>query len=252
LGTNDKIIFSGGTAPDADFLQHIQFDFGGGNIHPSALGAGGELHPIAPPVPVPNVVGLAQSVAETNLVAANLSVGTISNASSATVPADIVLGQNPVAGASVPSGTAVSLLVSTGPSVPNVVNLSEAAATSAIISAGLSVGLISNVPHGIVPAGSVISQNPAAGTSVTNGTSVNLVVSTGATIPMVNEPAYQNGVFQVSVPTLTGKFYTLEFTGQFPATNWTDVQSVSGDDSVRVLTDSSATNSQRYYRVRME
>lgn len=70
--------------------------------------------------------------------------------------------------------------------------------------------------------------------------------------PVLSEPAYQDGVFQVSVPTLSGKLYTLEFTDQLPATNWTDVQTVSGDDSVRVLMDSSATNTERYYRVRME
>ena len=48
LGTNDKIIFSGGTTPSADFLQHIRFDLGGGNIYSGALGTGGELIPSAP------------------------------------------------------------------------------------------------------------------------------------------------------------------------------------------------------------
>ncbi len=252
LGTDDKIIFSGGTPPDADFLQHIQFDLGGGNIYPAALGAGGELHPIAPAVLVPDVVGLAQSVAETNLVAANLSVGTISNASSATVPSGIVLGQNPPAGANVPPGAAISLLVSTGPSVPDVVNLAETAATNAIINAGLSVGVLSHVPHGIVPAGFVISQSPVAGISAAIGTPVNLAISSGAPTPLAGEPIYSAGVFQLSVPTLTGKTYTLEFSEQLPGTNWMQVQSLSGDDTVKVLMDSSATNLQRYYRVRMD
>ena len=187
LGTDDEIVFSGGTPPDADFLQHIHFDLGDGNIHFGALGAGGELFPMEPSVTVPDVVGLAQSVAATNLVTAGLSLGTITSA-----------------------------------------------------------------PHGIVPAGFVISQSPAAGTEVTSGSPVDLVVSTGAPIPVVNEPTYLDGVFQVSVPTLSGKLYTLEFTDQLPATNWIDVQSVPGDDSMRVLMDSSATNTQRYYRVRME
>ncbi len=70
--------------------------------------------------------------------------------------------------------------------------------------------------------------------------------------PMLSEPAWQDGVFQLSVPTLSGKLYTMEFTDQLPGTNWTDVQSVNGDDTVRVLTDSTATNQQRFYRVRME
>ncbi len=48
LGTDDKIIFSGGTTPDANFLQHIHFDLGGGNIYYGSLGTGGELYPDAP------------------------------------------------------------------------------------------------------------------------------------------------------------------------------------------------------------
>jgi len=50
-GTDDKIILAGGTAPDADFLQHIHFDLGGGNIRPGILTAGGELIPSLPPTP---------------------------------------------------------------------------------------------------------------------------------------------------------------------------------------------------------
>ena len=136
--------------------------------------------------------------------------------------------------------------------VPDLVGLTQAAATNAILSANLSVGSISNAPHGIVPTGSVISQNPAAITSVAIGSPVNLIVSSGATIPVVSKAAYQDGVFQLSVPTLSGRLYILEFTDQLPATNWTDVQSASGNGTVRFLTDSSATNHQRYYRVRME
>ena len=259
LGTNDKIFFSGGTTPDADFLQHIHFDLGGGNIYYSALGAGGELFASVnlvsagpPPVTVPDVVGQTQTVAETNLVEADLSVGTISNASSATVAAGIVLSQNPAAGASVPQGTAIALVVSTGPSVPNVVNLAQAVATSAIVNAGLSVGNITSAPSGSVPAGSVISQNPAAGTSVPIGLPVDLVVSSGATDPLVSDVAYQDDVFRVSVPTLNGRTYTLQFIDQLPGTNWTDLQSVSGDGTLRVLIDSSVTNQQRFYRVRMQ
>ena len=43
LGSNDKIVFSGGTLPDADFLQHIYFDLGDGNIYDAALDDSGEL-----------------------------------------------------------------------------------------------------------------------------------------------------------------------------------------------------------------
>ncbi len=133
--------------------------------------------------------------------------------------------------------------------VPNVVDQTQAAATNAIVGAGLSVGIISNALDGIVPAGSVISQNPAAATSAPIGSPVDLVVSLGATVPQASEVSYQNGEFQVSVPTLSGPTYTLQFIDQLPGTNWTDLQSVSGDGTLKVLIDTSATNGQRFYRV---
>jgi hypothetical protein len=136
--------------------------------------------------------------------------------------------------------------------VPNLAGQTQTAATNAIISAGLSVGIISNAPHGIVPAGFVISQNPAAATSAPVGSPVNLVISSGATDPVVSEATYQDGEFRVSVPTLSGRLYILQYIDELPGTNWTDLQSVSGDGTLRVLIDSSATNRQRFYRVRME
>jgi len=63
--------------------------------------------------------------------------------------------------------------------VPNVVGSTQAAATSAITSAGLTVGTITPAPSSSVPAGSVMLQTPAAGTVVASGSTVNLVVSIG-------------------------------------------------------------------------
>jgi len=72
--------------------------------------------------------------------------------------------------------------------VPNVVNQTQAAATTAITAAGLVVGAITNANSATVPAGSVISQNPAAGASVAAGSAVALVISLGpanVTVPNV-------------------------------------------------------------------
>ena len=71
-------------------------------------------------------------------------------------------------------------------SVPNVVGLTQAAATSAITGVGLVVGTVTTASSSTVPSGSVISQTPAAGTSVAAGSAVNLVVSSGALIGDVN------------------------------------------------------------------
>jgi hypothetical protein len=60
-----------------------------------------------------------------------------------------------------------------------VVNLTQAAATTALGNAGLTVGTVSNAASTTVPAGAVISQNPGAGTLVAPGSAVALVVSSG-------------------------------------------------------------------------
>ena len=72
----------------------------------------------------------------------------------------------PGGGASVATGSAVNLVVSTGPApvtVPNVVGQTQAAASSAITGVGLVVGTVTQQSSATVAAGSVISQSPAVG-----------------------------------------------------------------------------------------
>ena len=135
-----------------------------------------------PVVIIPNVVGLTQASAQSAITAAGLTVGVITQAYSATVPAGSVISQNPAAGTSGLPSAAVSLVISKGAqpaTVPNVVGKTQTAAQNAITAAGLTVGIVTQVYSATVPAGSVISQNPAAGTSVLSGTVVSLVVSKG-------------------------------------------------------------------------
>ena len=75
----------------------------------------------------------------------------------------------------------VSVTTSLIITVPNVVGLTQAAATSAITGASLTVGTVTTASSATVPSGSVISQSPAAGSSTAAGSAVNLVVSTGST-----------------------------------------------------------------------
>jgi hypothetical protein len=67
--------------------------------------------------------------------------------------------------------------------VPNVVTLTQDAATTAVVTGGLTVGTVTTASSTAVPAGSVISQNPAAGTQVANGSAVAFVVSSGPQLP---------------------------------------------------------------------
>jgi VWFA-related protein len=135
-------------------------------------------------VPVPSVLNLTQVDATTAITTAGLVLGTISQSSSTTVPAGRVISQSPNAGTGVQAGSAIALVVSTGPvAVPNVVNLTQAAATTSISFAGLAIGAVSTESSATVPSGSVISQSPASGTNVAAGSAVAIVVSTGPVPP---------------------------------------------------------------------
>ncbi|MBN1788166.1 MAG: PASTA domain-containing protein [Sedimentisphaerales bacterium] len=130
-------------------------------------------------VTVPDVVGQTQADANTAIISAGLVVGTITTQCNDTIPAGQVISQDPNAGSSASSGSAVDLVVSTGqPSVPDVIGMNEASATAAINAvADISYGSSTYESSETVPAGDVISQS-ALGT-VPCGTVVDLVVSTG-------------------------------------------------------------------------
>jgi hypothetical protein len=66
-------------------------------------------------VSVPNVVGDTQAAASTAITGAGLTVGTVTMQASATVAAGKVISENPTAATSVAKGSAVALVVSSGP-----------------------------------------------------------------------------------------------------------------------------------------
>jgi len=141
--------------------------------------------PPPPTVLVPNVVGQMQAAATSAITSAGLTLGTVTMQSSTTVAPGNVISQSPAAGTRVASGLAVNLVVSSGAPppapvpVPNVVGQTQAAATSAITGAGLTVGTVTMQSSTTVPSGNVIGQNPAAGAQSASGSAVDLVVSTG-------------------------------------------------------------------------
>ena len=139
--------------------------------------------PAVQQVAVPDVIGLQQATAEANIVAAQLVVGTVTQVNDP-APVGEVIGQSPIDGTMVNIGSAVDITVSLGPgqiTVPDVLGLTEAAASSAITSAGLVVGTVTKVfTHITQPSvilGTVAFQNPAGGTQVSSGTAVDLDIS---------------------------------------------------------------------------
>src|SRR5271165_3386696 len=144
-----------------------------------------------PMVTVPKVEGLTQDAATTAITAAKLTGGTVTQQTSNTVATGNVISQDPASGNSVAQGSRVNLVISLGPqmvTVPNVEGLTQDAATTAITAAKLTVGTITQQTSNTVVIGNVISQDPASGSSVAQGSQVNLVISSGpqmVTVPNV-------------------------------------------------------------------
>jgi beta-lactam-binding protein with PASTA domain len=133
-------------------------------------------------VTVPGVEGLTQAAATVALTAANLTVGTVTQQTSNTMAAGKVISQDPTSGSSLAEGSPVNLVISSGPqmvAVPNLEGLTQDAATTAITEAKLTVGTVTQQSSNTVVSGKVISQDPASGSSVAQGSPVNLVISSG-------------------------------------------------------------------------
>lgn len=98
------------------------------------------------------------------------------------VPSGLVVGSEPAAGAEIRKFQPVSLLVSKGPQLfplPKLAGGTLEQAKTGLNAAEMALGPVTEQFHEKVPAGTVLSQDPAPGTAVRHGTPVSLVVSKG-------------------------------------------------------------------------
>ena len=161
-------------------------------------------------VTVPNVEGLTQDAATTAITAAKLAVGTLTQQTSNTVATGKVISQDPTSGSSVVQGSPLNLVISSGPqmvTMPNVEGLTQAAATTAITGAKLMVGTLTQQTSNTVATGNVISQDPASGSSVAQGSPVNLVISSGP--QMVTMPNVEGLTKDAATTAITGTKLTV-------------------------------------------
>jgi uncharacterized delta-60 repeat protein len=70
--------------------------------------------------------------------------------------------------------------------------------------------------------------------------------------PQLLNPVLSNNVFRVSVATLTGRSYFLEFKDSLNGSTWTALPGVAGDGTVKALMDPTASVPQRVYRVQVQ
>lgn len=139
-------------------------------------------------VAVPSVDGLGQRRATALLANAGLVVGRVVRQADDGVPRGRVIRTSPAAGTMVDKGTEVTLVVSSGPqpvTVSDVVGSQVDEARQALADQGLAVDVVEE-PSDAAEPGTVLRQDPPAGTEVAPGSTVTLVVA--VEIPTVTVP----------------------------------------------------------------
>lgn len=159
---------------------------------------------------VPAVAGQDAASAERALNAAGISNVGVRSTTSRDAPEGTVISTDPAASASVRGIEQVNLLVSEGPArvdVPTFTGFSADAARSAVTDAGLAVGTVTST-YSTQAVDSVVSQSPAAGASVDEGTAVDLTVA--ADSPQGDPPNVVGQSEDEARSTLESKGYTVE------------------------------------------
>jgi hypothetical protein len=131
---------------------------------------------------VPDLISLWQAEAEAAILSSGFSVGAVTSANSSSVPVGHVMGQSPSAGGLLLIGSAIDLVISTGPqlvSAPDLTGMTEAEAADALTSLGLTLGIVASEYHPTAPAGTVFTQEAGPGTILAVGSPVDIIVSLG-------------------------------------------------------------------------
>jgi beta-lactam-binding protein with PASTA domain len=127
-------------------------------------------------VPVPDVAGYDAEDARTLLEAAGLRVRN-TESTQAPTPRNVAVNTRPPAGATLPPGADVVLVVSVGAAtirVPSLTGLTVSEARLALETAGLALGTVFAQTTAAVAPGEVFYQEPSAGTLSAPGTVVNV------------------------------------------------------------------------------
>jgi beta-lactam-binding protein with PASTA domain len=129
-------------------------------------------------ISVPQVTGGTLAAAQTALKHAGLVPGTVSNETSATIQAGIVISTNPAAGTSWPQPKPVAIAVSAGPPVPSFVGQQKSVAEQWAQQNGVSLNEVADAKS-TQPQGTVTQQSPAPGGAFTHGQVITIGISNG-------------------------------------------------------------------------
>jgi beta-lactam-binding protein with PASTA domain/serine/threonine protein kinase len=136
----------------------------------------------APMVQIPDIKGYTRADAERQLTAAKFRAK-IFGKFSPDVPKDTVIDVNPGVGSHAREGSVIGLTVSKGQepaTIPSIAGMQVDAARTLLNSRGLKMDVVQQTESAQIPENTIASQSPDAGTQVDRGSSVQVVVSTGA------------------------------------------------------------------------
>jgi len=140
-------------------------------------------------IEIPDLTGSEQAQALEDLQNLGFKVG-IENSADASVPAGSVIRTQPPSNTVINPDSLVTIIVSVGPEafpIPYVLDIETERAIYVVEESGFTLGQLLEANDENIPRGFVISQNPVAGTKMSPGTSVDLVVSKGPSLIEISD-----------------------------------------------------------------
>ena len=140
-------------------------------------------------VEIPDLAGSEQAQALEDLQNLGFKVG-IENSADASVPAGSVIRTQPPSNTVINPDSLVTIIVSVGPEafpIPYVLDIETERAIYVVEESGFILGQLLEVNDEGIPRGFVISQNPVAGTKMSPGTKVDLVISKGPSLIEISD-----------------------------------------------------------------
>ena len=140
-------------------------------------------------IEIPDLTGSEQAQALEDLQNLGFKVG-IENSADSSVPAGSVIRTQPPSNTVINPDSLVTIIVSVGPEafpIPYVLDIETERAIYVVEESGFTLGQVLEVNDENIPRGFVISQNPVAGTKMSPGTTVDLVVSKGPSLIEISD-----------------------------------------------------------------
>ena len=140
-------------------------------------------------VEIPDLTGSEQAQALEDLQNLGFKVG-IENSADPSVPAGSVIRTQPQSNTIVNPDSLVTIIVSVGPEafpIPYVLDIETERAVYVVEESGFILGQLLEVNDDNIPRGFVISQNPVAGTKMSPGSTIDLVISKGPSLIEISD-----------------------------------------------------------------